>query len=156
MSTAWAAQPKSAKPQNAFEMGKQHLNALAAATRLLESLGIGQWRERRRGLLIQIARYISHRRAGTTPLLERADIAVGLGGTITKCIAVVHGSSCVQQLVVRADIDVAFLVKDEVGPREVPSSRRDLSITGMCGSIFLALTSQLSVSAEPYAVSAAR
>jgi Transposase DDE domain len=103
LSTARAAQPKPTKPQNTFEMGKQHLNALAAATRLLESLGIGQWRERRRGLLIQIARYISHRRAGTTPHLERARIAVGLGGTIAKCIAVVHGSSCVQQL-----IDVKF------------------------------------------------
>jgi hypothetical protein len=42
LSTAWAAQPKPAKPQNAFEMGKQHLNALAAATRLLESLGLGR------------------------------------------------------------------------------------------------------------------
>jgi transposase len=35
-------------------------------------------------------------------------------------IAVVHGSGGVQQLVVRADIDIAFLIKDEVGPRESP------------------------------------
>src|SRR2546426_2487973 len=39
---------------------------------------------------------------------------------------------------------------------KVPSSRFDLSMTGMCGAIFFSLTIQLSVSAEPYAVSAAR
>jgi hypothetical protein len=81
LSTAWAAQPKPAKPQNAFEMGKQHLNALAAATRLLESLGLGRCASDIAGVLMQIARYISHRRSGTIPHLERADIAVGLGGT---------------------------------------------------------------------------
>ena len=87
---------------------------------MLESLGLGQRASDIAGVLMQIARYISHRRVGTTPHLERADIAVGLGGTIAKCIAVVHGSSCVQKLIVRADIDVAFLIKDEVGPRESP------------------------------------
>ena len=56
LSTAWAAQPKPAKPQNAFEMGKQHLNALAAATRLLESLGLGQCASDIAGVLMQIAR----------------------------------------------------------------------------------------------------
>ncbi len=32
---------------------------------------------------------------------------------------------------------------------KVPSSRFDLSMTGMCGAIFFSLTIQLSVSAEP-------
>jgi hypothetical protein len=34
---------------------------------------------------------------------------------------------------------------------KVPSSRFDLSMTGMCGAIFFSLTIQLSVSAEPAA-----
>ena len=123
---------------------------------MLEGFGLSQRASDISGALMEIAGYISHRRAGATAHLEGTGIAIGFGGAVAKCIAVVHGSSCVQKLIVRADIDVAFLVEDEVGPREVPSSRRDLSITGMCGSIFLALTSQLSVSAEPYAVSAAR
>jgi len=33
-------------------------------------------------VFMEIARYISHRRAGTTAHLEHADIAIGLGGTI--------------------------------------------------------------------------
>jgi hypothetical protein len=32
---------------------------------------------------------------------------------------------------------------------KVPSSRFDLSITGMCGAIFFSLTIQVSVAAEP-------
>jgi hypothetical protein len=31
--TAWAAQPKPPKPQDAFEMSKQHLDGLAVAAR---------------------------------------------------------------------------------------------------------------------------
>ena len=38
---------------------------------------------------------------------------------------------------------------------KVPSSRLDLSMTGMCGAIFFSLTSQLRCAADPYAVSAA-
>jgi hypothetical protein len=56
LSAAWAAQAKPTKPQNAFEVGKQHLNALAAATRLLESLGLGQCASDIAGVLMQIAR----------------------------------------------------------------------------------------------------
>jgi hypothetical protein len=48
---------------------------------LLESLGLGRCASDIAGVLMQIARYISHRRSGTIPHLERADIAVGLGGT---------------------------------------------------------------------------
>jgi len=36
----WATQPKPAKPQDALEMGKQHLDALAITTRLIESVRI--------------------------------------------------------------------------------------------------------------------
>src|SRR4029077_11721484 len=81
------AQAKPTKPQNAFEVGKQHLNALAAATRLLESLGLGQCASDIAGVLMQMARYVPHRRSGTTPHLDRADLAVALGGRIAKCIA---------------------------------------------------------------------
>jgi hypothetical protein len=62
LGTAWAAQPKPAKPQNAFEMGKQHLNALAAATRLLESLGLGQCASNIAGVLMQIANVLGQHR----------------------------------------------------------------------------------------------
>jgi len=119
LSPAWAAQAKPTKLQNAFEMGKQHLDALATAARSFESVGLGQCSGDIAGVLMQIARYVSHRCAGATPHLERADIAVGLGSVVAKCI-VVHGSSRVQQLIVRADINVAFLIEDEVGPRESP------------------------------------
>src|SRR4029078_11648090 len=59
--------------------------------------------------------YISHRRAGATAHLEGTGIAIGFGGAVAKCIAVVHGSRRMQQLVVRTDIDVAILIEDEVG-----------------------------------------
>jgi hypothetical protein len=39
---------------------------------------------------------------------------------------------------------------------EAISLPHDLSITGICGAIFLSVTNQLSIAAEPYAVSAAR
>ena len=78
LSPARPAQPQTTKPQNALEMGKQHLDALATAARLFESLGLGQLASDIAGILVQIARDISHRRIGTALHFERADIAVSL------------------------------------------------------------------------------
>jgi hypothetical protein len=47
-----------------------------------------------------------------------------------------------------ADINVLFLVEPEVFSQKVPSSHFDLSMTGMCGTIFFSLTIQLSAAAE--------
>jgi hypothetical protein len=42
LTTAWPAQPETAEPEDALEMGKQHLNALAIAAGLLEGLCAGE------------------------------------------------------------------------------------------------------------------
>ena len=82
---------------------------------MLEGFGLSQRASDISGALMEIAGYISHRRAGATAHLEGTGIAIGFGGAVAKCIAVVHGSRRMQQLVVRTDIDVAIPIEDEVG-----------------------------------------
>jgi hypothetical protein len=46
--TAWAAQPKPPKPQDAFEMSKQHLDGLAVAARRFVGKDLsGGWHHQR-------------------------------------------------------------------------------------------------------------
>ena len=48
-----------------------------------------------------------------------------------------------------AHIDIAIFIEGEVRWLNEPSSRLDLSMTGMCGVIFFSLTIQLEVAADP-------
>src|SRR6266852_5365221 len=58
-------------------------------------------------IFVEIARNMTCGHVGTAPHLERTDIAVELVSTTAKRVAIVHRSSSVQQLVVRADVNVA-------------------------------------------------
>jgi hypothetical protein len=76
--TAWAAQPKSPKPQDAFEMSKQHLDGLAMAARSLESLGLGQGTSNVASILVHIAHDPARGHIGTA--LRRSGRSVALSG----------------------------------------------------------------------------
>jgi len=105
---------------------------------LFESLGFGQCARDIAGVLMKIARNLPRRRVRAALHFEHADIAIELGGTIAKRTAVDDCSGRVQQLSLRADVDVARSVEDEVGPAEgaigacrlVPDRdmRRDLTV----------------------------
>src|SRR5271167_2653189 len=87
---------------------------------------------------MKIAGNLPRRRVGAALHFERAEIAIALRGTIAKRTAVNDCSGGVQQLSIRADVDVARSVEDEVGPAEgaigacrfVPDRdvRRDLTV----------------------------
>src|SRR5271169_2048279 len=67
---------------------------------------------------MKIAGNLPRRRVGAALHFERAEIAIALRGTIAKRTAVDDCSGGVQQLSVRADVDVAWSVEDEVRPAE--------------------------------------
>jgi hypothetical protein len=48
-------QPKAVEPENAFHMGKPHLDLLALAARLLEGFGIGQRANAIAHILVEVA-----------------------------------------------------------------------------------------------------
>src|SRR6516165_12014830 len=87
---------------------------------------------------MKIARNPPRRRVRAALQFERAEIAIALCGAIAKRATVDDRSGGVQQLAIRADVDVARSVKDEVGPAEgavgayrlVPDRdvRRDLTV----------------------------
>jgi hypothetical protein len=76
--TAWPAQPKPPKPQDAFEMSKQHLDRLAMTARSLESLGLGQGTSNVASILVYIAHDPARGHIGTA--LRRSGRSVALSG----------------------------------------------------------------------------
>ena len=95
-------------------MGKQHLDALAIAAGLLESLGFGQCTGDIAGVLMNVARNLPRGSVGAALHFERTDVAIELGGTIAKRIAVVDRAGSVQHLAIWADVDVPILVEREI------------------------------------------
>src|SRR5476651_1887253 len=87
-----------------LEMCETHLNLLSLIARFEKGFCLHLSARHIAGVLMQIARDLSRRRLGTALHLQRTDIAVELGGTIAKRIAVVHRSSGVQQLVIWAEV----------------------------------------------------
>src|SRR6516164_4573011 len=87
---------------------------------------------------LKIARNPPRRRMGAALHFECADIAIALRGAIAKRMTIDDCSGGVQQLSIRADVDVARSVEKEVGPAEgaigacrlVPDRdvRRDLTV----------------------------
>jgi hypothetical protein len=74
--TAWAAQPKSPEPQNALEMRKQHLDALAIAARAFESFSLGQGTSNVASILVHIAHDPARGHIRTAFWFERAPTTV--------------------------------------------------------------------------------
>src|SRR5262245_12237094 len=60
-----APQPKPVDPENAFHMGKPHLDLLAFAARLLEGFRTGQRADAIAHILVEIARDFARNRRGT-------------------------------------------------------------------------------------------
>src|SRR5271169_154578 len=67
---------------------------------------------------MKIAGNLPRRRVGAALHFERAEIAIALRGTIAKRTAVDDCSGGVKQLSIRANVDVARSVEDEVRPAE--------------------------------------
>src|SRR5260370_19832013 len=135
-------------------MCKQHLNALSVMARSLERLGLGQRPGNVTSLLVNATRDPAERCLWAALRLEQAGTTVARACQIKKCFPVIDQfAGRGEDLARRADVHVSLLVKRS--RLKVPSSRFDLSITGMCGAIFLSLTSQFRFAPEPYAVSAA-
>ena len=72
------SQAQSVESEDALHVRKPHLDFCAFPARLFVSLSLGQRTGDIAGILMQIARCVSHRRAGKTPPLEGADIAIAL------------------------------------------------------------------------------
>ena len=84
--------------------------------------------------------------------LRRAYIAkVELACAIQKGLALVHGAARPKPLSARAVVDVAgrIYTSKVAAPEKVPSSRFDLSNTGICGAIPFSSSSQFSIGAAP-------
>jgi len=82
--TAGAPQAEPTKPQDAFEMSKQHLNRLAMAARSLESLGLGQGTSNVASILVHIAHDPARGHIRTAFWFERAGTAVRQRGQVAK------------------------------------------------------------------------
>ena len=67
MGSAWATQPEATHPQNALEVSKQHLDALAALTAPLENGCAGQRTRDLSGRLAEAAQDVARRRLGRSP-----------------------------------------------------------------------------------------
>lgn len=80
--------------------------------------------------------------------LQRARRAIELAGAVEALVVIDDRSGHDQPLACGTGIDVPGLVEPEVGSGELPSSRLDLSKTGMCGAIPLVSTSQCSEGAD--------
>ena len=116
LGSVWAAQAQSTELQNAFEMGKQHLDFFAVATRLVE---VGRVVKRPcdiASIFINVTRYAARRCCGTALRLQHAGVAIKLAGAKVQGSLLVHTTRCRQRLAVRTDIDVAIGMPLEVGP----------------------------------------
>src|ERR1700694_2848168 len=137
-------------------MGEQHLDAFAITARLPASCGASECTGGIASVFVDAARDFALRRLWTAFRLQRARATIIGPCAIEESLPIVNFACRAQELAPRAHIDMAILVERESCRLNEPSSRLDLSMTGMCGAIFFSLTTQLSVAADPYAVSAAR
>src|SRR5712664_543881 len=123
-------------------MCKQHLNAFSVMARSLERLGLGQRPGNVTSLLVNATRDPAERCLWAALRLEQAGTTVARACQIKKCFPVIDQfAGRGEDLARRADVHVSLLVKREVVPTEGPIVALRL-VAGMCGAIFLSLTSQ--------------
>ena len=130
-------------------MREPHLDALALATRLLEGIGAGERSGDITSALIDVARDPALRCFWTASGFEIALCTVQHTAAIEDGISDIDPSGSRQCFAGRATISVGAFVVAEVLLEKVPSSRSDLSQTGMCGAIRFTSTSQFSIGAAP-------
>jgi hypothetical protein len=128
---------------------EQHLDALAVTARSLEGLGLAKGTSDVAGVFMDAARDLARRFLRAALPLECAYVAIVLACSVEQLIVIHDLAGRREDLARRAGVDVALLSKVKSSREKVPSSRLDLSITGICGAIFLSLTSQLSIAADP-------
>ena len=111
---ARTAKPKAVQLENAFEMGEQHLDPFAIAARSLEGFSAGQRTGNIASALVDAAWDFALGCLRAAPRLERARATIGGPCTIQKCLAIMDPACRAQQFALRADIDIAVGVEDEV------------------------------------------
>src|SRR4029077_16297565 len=110
----WPAQPQTTQPQDALEMGEQHLDAFAVAARLLKSFGVNERTGGIASVLIDAARDFALRRLRTAFGFQRTRPTIRGSRAIEENIAIVDPAFRVQKLALRAYIDVAILLEGKV------------------------------------------
>src|SRR6185312_6368126 len=102
-------------------MGESHLDALAFAARLLESLRLGERPSDVAGTLIDTSRDLSDGCVRTALRLQSARRAVPFAPAIEERGAVINdGAAGCQGLVGGAGISVGIFIVPEIGAREGP------------------------------------
>src|SRR5262245_65609930 len=117
-------------------MRKQHLNPFPITTRSLECLGLGQRPSNVTSLLVDAARHPTEGRLWAALRLQQAATAITHASHIEECFPIVDqpAGRC-QGLASGTAVHVALFVEREVIPTEGPSSRLDLSMTGLFAAI---------------------
>ena len=123
---AWPSQPQAPEPKDAFEMGKQHLDFLPAATSRLVFRRRGESPGNVSGVFMQITRNLAGDRIRAATRLKFANVAVLLAGAVEACAfggdvgpwGSVSAPELDQLFASRARISVPFGIEGEVGARK--------------------------------------
>ena len=98
-------------------MRKSHLDLLALAARLFESVRIGQRTDMITNILVDIACKFAHDR-GRAFWLQQAACTVTLVCPVVDDVALIDIAGAGELCTTRANIDIAFLVESKVGARK--------------------------------------
>src|SRR5262249_38889157 len=115
LGAAQATQPKPVELQNALHMSKPHLALLPLAPEVLKGFRVGKRADAITHLLIDIAGDLAHGRR-RAPRLQGAGRAVMFVGSVVDNVALIDVAGAGKLCTARTNIDVTFLVEDEVGP----------------------------------------
>jgi hypothetical protein len=113
-----ASEPHPFKAVMNLQIGKSHLDTFALVAWFKEGLRSHQAASQVAGNLMDITRDPSCRHIGATLHFERTEVAIELGGAISKHIAIVHPASGVQHLIVGANVNALPPVPAKVTPWE--------------------------------------
>ena len=108
------AQPQTAEPQDALQVGEQHLDPLAVAARLLECVGACKRASDVAGVLVHVAGDLAGRCLRTALGLQRAGFTHTPEGEVAKRMIGPDGASCRQEVARRAQIALRCFVESEI------------------------------------------
>src|SRR5262249_35281846 len=114
LGTAWAAQPKPSNSQDALKVCKKHLHTFSIVARLLEGLGVNECTGGVARIFVDAAWNFALRRLRAAFGLQRARAAIGGPCAIEERLSIMNSARRMQELALRAHIDVAILVELEV------------------------------------------
>src|SRR5262249_30258084 len=107
-----------AQPQDALEMGEQHLDAFAVAARLLESFSVNECTGGIASVFIDAARDFALRRLWAAFRFQRTRLTIRGPRAIEENIAIVDPAIHLQELALRVYIDVPILVEVKLLPAQ--------------------------------------